>query len=88
MNNDEFTEILKKFQRDVLFGIMGFWTPEDGWCPNPFYKRTEKDIVDNCDYAKKIYPKVFKSFMCRWYERSGMFKDFPYQYKQVGELIV
>ena len=54
-------EEIKKQQRELLFSLAAYWTKEEGMCMNPFCGGKEKDIKENKDYAKEIYPKVFES---------------------------
>ena len=78
---------MKELQRKILFGMAGFTDEKDGLCMNPFYKCAEEAIQDNPDYAKEIYPKVFKEFLASWFAYKGSFNGLP-KCKEFGELMV
>lgn len=78
---------LKGIQRKILFGMMSYWDKKEGLCVNPFYKQTEKSIKSNREFAKEIYPKVFKHFLGAWFNRYGNFDGFCSD-KRVASLII
>lgn len=38
---------------------------------NPFYLTTQKAVIDNFEYAKEVYKKVFLGFASGYYEVYG-----------------
>ncbi|KKL20667.1 hypothetical protein LCGC14_2453160 [marine sediment metagenome] len=60
---------------------------------NPFYKRSRQEILDNFEYAKKIYKEVLKRFTSTWCfveaHRLGMMPDTDYKtIEKYGDKII
>lgn len=52
---------IKEMQIKILTGL-DHYIDEEGLFMNMFYKRTEKEVLENIEKAREVYPKVFGAF--------------------------
>lgn len=84
---EKLINVIKKQQREILFGLKGYVTKEAGLCMNIFYRGKEEDIQKDKPFAKKIYREVFLSHLNFVYNTYGGFEDLIPD-KRMKELII
>jgi hypothetical protein len=81
-------EAMEKLQVQILTGLAAYWTKEGGLCVNPFYRHDLKSIKEHINFAKEVYPHVFKSFLNGWFKQYGTFDNFPMSNKKLEKLLI